>query len=89
MHEDALAELNALDVGKKDKEKKQKAIQLLTNVQNRQINSICDIQANIEDTKRAIKEIKRITIADTFTARQHLDAVLEYWGRRWWMDNAL
>jgi len=85
LHEDALEKLNALDVDKGEKEKKEKAIRLIEGIKRREVKDICDIQKNIEDTKKAIYEIKKIKSVDISQCRFSLDYVLEYWMRRWWL----
>jgi pheromone shutdown protein TraB len=61
------------------------ALKEFSEVMERDVTTICDIEANIEDLLDAISIITKIKTADISQARLSVDVYLRYWEIQWYL----
>ena len=83
-----ITELNRLTVTEKDRERLDRAIRYIEDVQEREINREQDIDKNIQDLLKAVDSLLSITSADTSAVRLMIDELLRIWESRFYFYEA-
>jgi hypothetical protein len=79
-----ITDLNNLTLPKKEREHMDKVMKYLANIRNRSILVRSDLNKNIQDTFKAIEELKKIKSIDIEDYHTRIDETLRIWQSRWY-----